>query len=222
MFVAICTAGLLMLPTHVARAQSSRGASAQSSSQGQTQTSPSATPSSAKPNLAGTWKLNKDQSDDPRQKIEEAMGRPSSQGGEQEGGLRRQPGAGRPGRGQGPGGGMAAEFAQLKIDQTDTNVKVTGASGRLLATSQPQDKPQNEDNNTGEQGGMRFEPAAAEWQGSQLVAKNQGFGRGMIMRTYELSPDGKQLFVTTKIENERFGQPVTYKQVYDRGTENSQ
>lgn len=109
-----------------------------------------------------------------------------------------------------------AEWSQLTIDQTDSNVKVTGSSGRLLASIQPAPKSGNNDNEGG-MGGMRMQPAVAQWQGNQLVAKNQGFGGGTTTRAFELSPDGKQLVVTTKIENQRFNEPVTYKQVYDNG-----
>jgi hypothetical protein len=202
----VLTAALLMLPTHVARAQASSEGSGSGGSQPAAQ-------SSAKPNLAGTWKLNKDQSDNPRQKMQQAMGGANGQPGGG-GGANREPGAGRPGRGGGPGG-MMAEWNQLTIEQTDTGVKVTGASGRVLATSQAPSKSEN-DNSAGT-GDRRFPPAVATWQGSELVAKSQGFGGGTTTRTFELSPDGKQLYVTTKMENERLSQPVTYKLVYDPG-----
>jgi len=110
---------------------------------------------------------------------------------------------------------MMAEWSQLTIAQTDAGVKVAGASGRVLATSQAESK-QGAGNNDG-MGERHFQPAVAEWQGSQLVAKSRGFGGGTITRTFELSPDGKQLYVTTKIESERLKQPVTYKLVYDAG-----
>jgi hypothetical protein len=38
---------------------------------------------------------------------------------------------------------------------------------------------------------------------------------GNTTRTYEFSPDGKQLRVTTRMENPRFNQPVTIRFVYD-------
>jgi hypothetical protein len=58
-------------------------------------------------------------------------------------------------------------------------------------------------------------PPAAQWQGSQLVAVTPGRRQGSTTRTYELSPDGKQLYVTTKIDNPRFTKPVTFRLVYD-------
>lgn len=174
----------------------------------------------AKPNLAGTWKLNKDQSDDPRQKMQQAMGGGSGDNG---GGGNPNRGEGRPGRGGGPGG-MMAEWSQLTVTQLDANVKITGASGRTLANTTPADSAKSDNSNgsntNGDDNGgqRRMAPSPAEWQGSQLVANGRGFGGGSTTRTFELSPDGKQLYVTTKITNERLSQPVTYKLVYDKGT----
>lgn len=171
------------------------------------------TPAAA-PKLAGTWKLNEQQSDDPRAKMREAMGGGGQQGNSGAANPGRE--GRRPGRGPGGRGGMMAQFSQLTIDQTDKATKVTGASGRLIATTEPPAKEdQNAEDNNG--GMMRMPPAEAKWQGNQLVATSQGFGGGTVTRTFELSPDGKQLYMTTKIENERFSQPVTYKLVYDPG-----
>jgi hypothetical protein len=174
----------------------------------------------ARPSLAGTWKLNKDQSDDPRQKMQQAMGSMNEGQGQGNGN-----GGGRPGRGQGgPGGGagMMTEWAQLTVTQLDANVKITGASGRVLATTTPPDpaadsKSDAEASNSagGGQRGDRRTPPVAQWQGSQLVTTGRGGGGGGTTRTYELSSDGKQLIVTTKITNERLTQPVTYRLVYD-------
>jgi hypothetical protein len=41
-----------------------------------------------------------------------------------------------------------------------------------------------------------------------------------MTRTYELSPDGSELFVSTKIENANLSEPLTYRQVYDRAKAN--
>ena len=209
---AVCAAALfLMVPGQIARAQSSGGGSVQAQSRPAAQ--PAAQPA-AKPNLAGTWKLNQDQSDDPRAKMREAMGGGGGGGGNG-GGVGMGRGGGRPGRGQGGGGGMMAEWEQLTIAQTDVGVKVNGTTGRLLATTEAQSNSNGGDSSGGM--GMGFPPAVATWQGTQLVAKSQGFGGGTTTRTFELSPDGKQLIVTTKVENQRFNEPVTYKLVFDPG-----
>jgi hypothetical protein len=191
------------------------------------------------PSLAGTWTLNKDQSDDPRQKMREAMGGGGGNGGDGNGGGGNgNGGGGFGGRGMGGGrrgggggqGEMNAEFSQLTIAQTATSAKVTGSSGRVLAQYSSDNSSQstnsansnsgdanNADSGAGENQGA---PAAAQWQGSQLVATTQGRRGDSTSRTYELSPDGTQLYVTTKMDNPRLQQPVTFRFVYDAAKSN--
>jgi hypothetical protein len=203
MFLASCGTAALLSPAGWAAAQTFNAwqpvmqASAQAS---------------AKPNLAGTWKLNKDQSDDPREKMRQAMGGSGGPGGGSGMGGGARPGGG--GRERGQGGGMMDEFSQLTIDETDASTKVMGASGRVLALSAESDQGGAKESSAQ---GDADTPPAGKWQGSQFVVVTQRMGRGTTTRTYELSPDGKQLFMTTKMESERFSQPVTYRLVYDAG-----
>jgi hypothetical protein len=158
------------------------------------------------PKLAGHWQLNKDQSDDVHQKMQAARG--DSNGGQGGGGGRGQ--ADRNGEGRNRGAGMMDELQTLAIEQTGSNVKVTGKSGRVLA-QYPTDAGAQK--NAGEQGeGQRT--TTSQWQNGQLTVVTQS-PRGKSTRTYSLSPDGKQLYVTTKMENERFKEPVTFRLVYD-------
>ncbi len=196
------------------------------------------------PNLAGTWKLNEKKSDDVRAKMQAARGQNQSQapdaggpgggpGADNGSGGGGQGGNGGPGgmRGGGPGrGGMMADFSQLTIEQTATTAKVTGASGRILAILGPaadnsgaapahaasaDDLPANSDAGPRPRRGGP-PPAVAHWNGSQLVSESQNPRGGKMTRTYELSPDGTELFVSTKMENPNFSEPVTFRQVYDR------
>jgi len=162
------------------------------------------------PKLAGHWQLNKDQSDDVRQKMQAARG--DSSGGQGEGangGGRGQ--GGHEGAGRAQRGGMMDELQALTIEQTGSNVKITGKSGRLLA-QYPSSDSSTEKNAAPE--GESQRTTTSQWQNGQLVAVTQS-PRGKSTRTYSLSPDGKQLYVTTKMENERFKEPVTYRFVYD-------
>lgn len=168
------------------------------------------------PNLAGKWVLNKVQSDDPRQRMQQAGGGGGGRGGFGGGGG----GGRRGGQGQGFGEGMMAGLSQLTIEQTESNLKITGESGQVLALYSGGDATSNKANSDAQansQSGDSEEstaPPAAQWQGNQLVTVTQR-RRGSTTRTYELSPDGKQLYLTTKIVNPRFQQPVTIRFVYD-------
>ncbi len=172
--------------------------------------------SDAHPNLAGTWQLNKKQSDDPREKMQEARNEQGNGGGGFGGGGGRGMGRGR--QGQGQGGDMMKEFSQLTITQTSSTAKVTGESGRVLALYSSADQSQSSsaggDSNKSDNSTPEPDSAAAQWQQDQLVVTTQT-RRGSTTRSYELSPDGKQLYVTTRIENQRLSQPVVIRFVYD-------
>jgi hypothetical protein len=157
--------------------------------------------------LAGHWQLNKDQSDEVRQKMQAARG---DSGGGPGGGGGYGGGRGRNGEGRGQGAGMMDDLQTLAIEQNGSNVKVTGKSGRVLA-QYPSDASAQK-NAGGEGEGQRT--TTSQWQNGQLTVVTQS-PRGKSTRTYSLSSDGKQLYVTTKMENERLKEPVTYRLVYD-------
>ncbi len=147
------------------------------------------------------------------------------------GGGQRGGGGGRRGGQHGSGRGMN-NLSQLTIEQTASSAKVTGESGDVLALySASESAPANSsaatssspsaNSSTNGSGSSSSDsdtasaPPAAQWQGTQLVAVTPGRRQGSTTRTYELSPDGKQLYVTTKIDNPRFKKPVTFRLVYD-------
>ncbi|MGB9070810.1 MAG: hypothetical protein WCC21_19765 [Candidatus Acidiferrales bacterium] len=231
-----------------------------------------------KPSIAGTWALNKDDSDDPRQAMRDAARSGSGGGGNSGGNGGGSPrvgmGGGWGGRGGGGNGGNgtggghrggqsvenpADDLSQLTIDQTATSATVTNEAGRVIAQytagSTPPSGPTMKNRTPGASGnssssaststappsssapGAEGAPPSsnsgsdpgrsnttdsddhtasnAQWKGSQFVAVTPGRRQGSTTRTYELSPDGKQLYVTTKIENPRFQNPVTFRLVYD-------
>jgi hypothetical protein len=201
MMLAICTAVLVLLPWGGSAAPTPQAAGGDQSA--------------AKPKLAGTWKLNKDQSDDPHKKMQQAMGGSGGQGeGHGWGGRGRGQEGGGEGNGHGRGAGMMDDLSQLTIEQTDSKVKVTGASGRVLALY-PSSEQGSSTPSSGGRGDEAGATSTAQWQGNQLVVVTQGMHRGKMTRTYALSPDGSQLYVTTQMESKRFSQPVTFRLVYD-------
>ena len=107
-------------------------------------------------------------------------------------------------------------MAQLVIEQTPTSTRVSDASGRVLAlylasTEKTSSRPSSADSsNDG-----ASTPPVAQWQDNKLVSTQQMRNGGAVTRTYEMSPDNKQLIVTTKAENKRLKEPVTFRQVYD-------
>jgi hypothetical protein len=220
---------LLLLPMGRAAAQNAAGplpGATPSDQPRATGPANSATQVAGKPNLAGTWKLNADQSDNPMQKMRQAQQDSGGQGG---GGRRGGSGGGDGGQNGGGGaqqgeqqggvgrrqGGMRG-MAQLVIEQTPTSTKVSDSSGRVLAlySASPEQAPPQSNSADAANNDANAAPVA-QWQNNKLVSTQPMRNGGMTTRTYEISPDNKQLIVTTKVENKRFKEPVTFRQVYD-------
>ena len=175
-------------------------------------------------NMAGTWKLNVEQSDDAREKMREAMGSGQTRGRQGRGGWGGN-GQGGPANGGGWNGGQqqggrrgsggfmdADDFSQLGIEQSDSSAKVTGATGRVLALYSANSTGADSTSNSS---GDSNVPPTARMEGQQLIVQQQMGRGGKSTRTYELSPDRTQLFVTTRMENPRFSEPVVIRLVYD-------
>jgi hypothetical protein len=180
--------------------------------------------------IMGDWKLNRDDSDDPRTKMHQASGTNSTP-------RTNGPQIGWPGGGGmgGPYGGSrngnpnnypqadpnrAYEKVQDLIDpsirvhlaQLDPKqpvVELTGDQGKKLefyTDGKLPDKPSDPN--------MRM--IVAHWDGNKLVTDEKLEKNGTLSRTYELSEDGLQLFeevhLVTGKKNDR---PVTIRYVYD-------
>lgn len=120
---------------------------------------------------------------------------------------------------------MMNDFSQLTIVQDGTKIKITGDSGRTIAaipadTTAASDANSNSNADSNDNSQAAPPAPTAHWQGSQLITEMEGRRGGKTTHTYELSPDGKQLYVTTQITNPRFTQPVTYRLVYDPAKSN--
>jgi hypothetical protein len=207
--LALRCAALLLLPVGCLFAQAPSGPMA---ARTPADAEPLAPPpqAAAKPNLAGTWTLNKDKSDDPRKAMQEARGGGGGYGGPGGGGGY---GGGGGHRGGGNRGGQhnLDEYNQLTITQSGPSVKVNGSSGRVLAVSSAASGGSASAKDADESA------PSGDWQDSKFVVASQNERGGKTTRTYEVSPDGKVLTLTTRMDNPRFNQPVTFKFVYDAG-----
>ncbi|HYL68743.1 MAG TPA: hypothetical protein VEX69_06235 [Candidatus Limnocylindria bacterium] len=191
--------------------------------------------------LAGDWKLNRNQSDDPRQKMEKATGSPRGSVGTNGpwGGMG---GGGHRTTGPGVNSGRAAkqyadlmdDYTFISITQTDKMVRVTSDSGRLLAYYSSSDQSNAQSNTQGNsksgdtqgssqtssQGNSKpadgggSKTSSVRMQGDQLVVVSTRDGV-KTTRTYSPSADGTQLDLTTRIEGGHLKDPVTILFVYD-------
>jgi hypothetical protein len=145
-----------------------------------------------RPDLTGQWQLNRDLSDDAREKLKSMAGR------------------------HGGGGGEQAARAQLEevilsaptkfvLAQDDQKVVLTEPDGRVrtLPTHNRKVKVDGRDVQT-------------KWEKNRLVSET-AVGNAKVIETYERSPNAQQLIVTTRVNMKRhmIGRQVSVRRVYD-------
>lgn len=186
--------------------------------------------------FAGDWQLNKDESDDPHRKVQQAHGSSRSpNNGPSMGGT--WPGGGYPGGGY-PGGyggnrgntmpGNDAGAAEkermqelldptirLNVEQKEPKapeIILTGDQSRktiLYTDGRTLEKPKDAKTQQGPQ------ELLARWDGNKLVTEEKVGKNGSMTRSYELSSDGLQLWEDVHLTLGKKNTEVTIRYVYD-------
>lgn len=105
---------------------------------------------------------------------------------------------------------MMSDLSYLTVRQTEKTISVQSDSGRLLAQYPPADQGNSKSDDPQTNKG-----ASSQWQGESLVVVTPGKNGGKTTRTFELSSDSSQLYMTTRMEGGRLNSPVTFRLVYD-------
>ncbi len=152
-----------------------------------------------RPNFTGTWRLNRELSDKPQEKVKEAAGRKG-------GALGRMMG-GRAARDRMKDNQALAEV--LKIVHNDPEFQVIGDNNitrRLFTDGRKVNftTPKGETVET-----------TARWQGSRLVVETKRLNGGKVTQTYALGEGGEQMIVLTQIVSQRLNRPIELRFVYD-------
>ena len=178
--------------------------------------------------IMGAWKLNQDESDDPRKKMQDARNAGGGQGGGQ-GGGRGGVRMGIPGMGGGPyggrrgGGGSESDEDRQRMQEVmtasrsltvaeakkDVEVDVFDDQERKTAIFTDGRKLQKSKDNTNQE-------IAARWDGNRLVTDEKTPSGQKMSRTYELSYDGTQLYEMLRLTRGRSNSQVSIRYVYDQ------
>jgi hypothetical protein len=110
---------------------------------------------------------------------------------------------------------LATNSKQLTIEQDDKQTTIANDAGQTknLYTD---GKKHKEAGSSGHSTTVK-----ARWEGDRLVAESKLGHSGKLTETYELSPDGKQLYVVARLDNSRLSAPLVIRRVYDRADENA-
>lgn len=176
-------------------------------------------------NILGAWKLNRDESDDPRQKANQrksgnSNGNPGGNSGPRVG----WPGGGMGGGHHGNGGSQNGtvedrqRYNQLldpsvrlelaRKNDKDPIVEMTGDQSRKTLFYTDGHKPDAP-------AGVGTEVAEARWDGAKLVSDSTLPKNGSLRRTYEVSPDGLQLWEEVEMVTGKDKYPSKFRFVYD-------
>lgn len=192
-----------------------------------------------KPALNGTWKLNRDQSDDPREKLRSAlqerdengapggMGRHGGMGG---GGMGGPMGGGIPGMGGPMGGSRGGGMGRGGSEEQHARLYdiVRGPDQVTVAQKGPETDLTDDESHVRAlfTDGRKLEKAKkdslqtqvkAHWERQTLVTEEKGPNGEKISHAYELSGDAKQqLSDTVTLESKRLNTPVIIRYVYDK------
>ena len=187
--------------------------------------------------IFGVWKLDRDESDDPRKKMQEARSQGQNNGGY--GGNRRMgggyPGGGYPGGGY-PGGGGGGPYGgrrggqQNESDEDRQRMQEVINPSNALTVAEAQrnvevdlfDDAQHktalftDGRKVQKSKDANYQEIPAHWDDKRLMTDEKSPRGGKMSRTYELSSDGTQLYETLRMTTGRSNTSVVIRYVYDQ------
>lgn len=183
-------------------------------------------------NILGDWRFNKDDSDDARQKLKNSREADNTnRGGNNGGNGGPRMGGGWPGgpMGGGPYGGGYPPPSSASSSDYDRLGDLVNPPHELRLTQKYDKDPQvamvderehkraffTDGRKLEKSKDPSYEEIAARWDGSRLVTDEKASHNGKMTRTFEVSPDGKQLWETVHITDSKGSHPVTVRYVYD-------
>jgi hypothetical protein len=177
----------------------------------------SASLAAEQPDFSGAWKLNPELSENPRDKMSEGMskGRGGMGGGRGGGGM----GGGMRGGGGGRGGdreGMQERFRDQEVRIQEITIVHEDPSLQFMYGDGSEHVFYTDGRMTEDLEAGLLEARASWKKGKRIEIERDSPQGGLVTETYELSDDGSQLFVKTKMEGNGRMPKVTFQRVYDR------
>jgi hypothetical protein len=174
--------------------------------------------------ILGAWELNRDESDDPRKKTQQARSSNAGSGGGY-GGRRGGIGGGYPGGPRGGYGGRGGESDEerQKIQQLFTpanaiTLSMTGAEVDLMDDQNRKRAFVTDGRKLQKSKDANYQEIAAKWEGHRLVTEEKDPRGNKMSRTFELSSDGMQLYETLHMTVGRNNTPLVIRYVYDQAS----
>jgi len=191
-----------------------------------TKPQPQKPPVRPRTSIFGVWKLNADDSDDPRKRAQDARGGGNNGG---YGGNRRL-GGGYPGGGYPGGGGYGGRRPQGESDEDRQRMQELLTPSRSLTIAEAQkDKEVDAFDDQSRKRAFftdgrklqkskdpNYQEIAAHWEGTRLATDEKTPRGSKLSRTFEVSYDGTQLYETLHMTVGRNETPRVIRYVYDQ------
>jgi hypothetical protein len=162
--------------------------------------------------ILGAWTLNRDESDDMRHRSQDSRDA-------DRGGYGRRAGGGYGGRRGGYGGeseGERQKMHELLSPPATMTFSMTGAEVDLMDDHDRKRAFMTDGRKLQKSKDYNYEEIAAKWDGNRLITEEKSPRGGKMSRTFELSPDGRQLYENLHIESSgRNGHLLDLHYVYD-------
>ena len=183
--------------------------------------------------LDGTWTLNRDESDDAREKLRSAMqdrdqngpmGSHTGMGGVSLGipGIGGMGRPGGPGIGRGSGAGNDEQRSRLgTLVQAPDQLTIVQKGPEIdVAESGHRERSLFTDGRKIERAGKDATqvPVKAHWDHGTLITDEKGTGGEKISHAYEITQEGKQMADTLTVETKHLNTPIIVRSVYDRAS----
>ena len=168
--------------------------------------------------ILGTWKLNRDESNDTGNRTQNSGGSHGGGSGGRRGGI----GIGYPGGGQGGYGGRGGESDEarqkmhaLLTPANTMTLSMTGAEVDLVDDRDWKRAFVTDGRKLQKSKDDSYQEIAAKWDGNRLATEEKDPHGNKMSRTFELSEDGRQLFETLHMTSGRNSTPLVIRFVYD-------
>jgi hypothetical protein len=169
--------------------------------------------------ILGDWKLNLDESDDPRNRrpdSDDSNGNNGSGRGRMGGGY---PGGSHGGYGGHRGGGESdeqrAKMQNLLRPARSLKLSMTGAEVDLVDDHENKVAFMTDGRKLQKSKDAGYQESAAKWEGNRLASDEKDPRGNKMSRTFELSSDGLQLYETLHMTAGRSNSPRIIRYVYD-------
>jgi hypothetical protein len=163
--------------------------------------------------ILGAWKLNRDESDDPRKRAQNRGG--SGRGGGYGRGRGMGGGRGGYGRGSGASDEERQKMRELFSPPATMTLSMTGAEVDLVDDRDRKRAFMTDRRKLQKSKDANYQEIAAKFDGKRLVTEEKSPRGDKMSRTFELSEDGRQLYETLHMTVGRNNTPLVVRYVYD-------